>query len=186
MNKRKKKYLDFVLKEGKDVYGYKYKRIFRFFPRESTCHSFNDEPPKSRDEVYKVYFSWVIMDKQSNPKKEDKIWFGCDWDEGSVIDTIASVCKYLSEGKTEIIREYESETYSIPLLNKEITPSGDGISWTIEKHYNIFTENYMYCFQVFNMDNVGYRFLLSEERVKEFGEYLDFVCDYMVEHGDPI
>ena len=37
-----------------------------------------------------------------------------------------------------------------------------------------------------NCDGIGYRFNLNKKRLKEFGEYLNSCCEYMLAHGDPI
>ena len=52
----KKRKIDFVLRESDTS-----KLIFRFYPRRSSCHSFGDEPPKDWNDVYKVYYSYSII-----------------------------------------------------------------------------------------------------------------------------
>lgn len=48
-----KRKIDFILRNDEGFY----KDIFRFYPRSTFVHSFNDNPPKNWDEVYKVYYS---------------------------------------------------------------------------------------------------------------------------------
>lgn len=61
---KKERKLDFVLKERNG-----YRLIFRFYPKQSHCHSFNDKPPTSWNEVYKVYYSYAILGTSNkNPR----------------------------------------------------------------------------------------------------------------------
>ena len=83
----KKRKIDFVLEESDTA-----KLIFRFYPRRSSCHSFGDEPPKDWNDVYKVYYSYSIIQVY----KEDnwhKTLCNCHCDECSIIDEIAERCK---------------------------------------------------------------------------------------------
>ena len=48
------------------------KLIFRFYPRQSHCHSFGDEPPKSWNEVYKVYYAYSIIQQYKDNGKCEK------------------------------------------------------------------------------------------------------------------
>lgn len=50
-----KKKFDFVLDDDPGIN----RTILRFYPRHTHVHSFNDDPPKSWEEVYKVYYSWA-------------------------------------------------------------------------------------------------------------------------------
>jgi hypothetical protein len=67
MNKKRK--IDFIIKEDKFD-----KIVFRFYPRLSSCHSFGDEPPKSWNNVYKVYYYYKILNiyKEDIKLKQDK------------------------------------------------------------------------------------------------------------------
>ena len=176
----KKRKIDFIIKE--DEYS---KVIFRFYPRQSSCHSFGDEPPKDQSDVYKVYYSYSII-KVWKEDNSHEILYRCSCDECSAIDEVAAVCKYLSEGKKQITRTYPSnlggETVTIKLLNREIFPFGYGTSWTIKNSHD--KKNYK--FELFGWNDVGYRFWLSKKRIKEFGEYLEECCEHMLAHGDPI
>ena len=68
-----------------------------------------------------------------------------------------------------------------------------GVSWKIHEYENsvsnendeeIFEKEYE--FQLFNYDNIGYRFSLKKEQMKEFGQYLLNCCEYMLQHGEAI
>ena len=170
----KKRKIDFVLEESDTS-----KLIFRFYPRQSSCHSFVDEPPKDWSDVYKVYYSYSII----RVYKEDnwyKTLFNCRCDECSIIDEIAERCKLLAEGKTVFKGEHNGEEYTIKLLNNEVHPFGMGTSWMISRRNNIYE------FRLFDWDDIGYRFCLKKDKLKAFGEYLSECCEYMLAHGDPI
>ena len=170
----KKRKIDFVLEESDTS-----KLIFRFYPRRSSCHSFDDEPPKDWNDVYKVYYSYSII----RVYKEDnwyKTLFNCRCDECSIIDEIAERCKLLAEGKTVFEGEHDGEKYTIKLLNNEVHPFGMGTSWMISRY------NTIYEFRLLDWNNVGCIFYLEKDKLKAFGEYLSECCEYMLAHGDPI
>lgn len=173
---RKKKKIDFVLRENDDEV-----LIFRFYPRSSCCHSHNCLPPTKWEEVYKVYYSYAVILKHKDDR-ESRILFNSGCDECSSIDEVAERCILLSEGKkTVTVRPFDGEEREIDLLDNEIMPTGMGVFWTISEmrddYYNI---------QMFDWDDVGFRFILKKEKMKEFGEYLNECCEYMLAHGDPI
>ena len=174
---KKKRKIDFILKENNH-----YKIIFRFYPRSSTCHSFNDEPPKSWKEVYKVYYYYKIIKIYKDEERGfyHQILFDSGYDECSAIDEVAARCKHLAEDKEMVVKEVNGKKYFVELLNKEIITYGEGVFWTIKKSGRYFI------FYMFSYDNIGFRFYLSKEQTKEFGEYLDYCCEYMLANGDPI
>lgn len=171
---KKKEKIDFVLFEDDDE-----KLVFRFYPRQSSCHSFGDEPPKDWNDVYKVYYSYsvILVYKEDN---WHKTLFNCHCDECSIIDEIAERCKLLSEGKTVFEGEHDGEKYTIKLLNNEVHPVGMGTSWTVSRRYDTYE------FRLFDWDDMGFRFYLKKDKLKAFGEYLSECCEYMLAHGDPI
>lgn len=172
----KKRKIDFIINENNDS-----KTIFRFYPRQSHCHSFGDEPPKDWGDVYKVYYSYSIF-KVYKEDNEHKMLYQCRCDECSIIDDIAALCKYLSEGKKKITNTCQGESWEVKLLNNEFLPMGYGTSWTVRES----RDKKSYKFDLFRWDEVGYRFWLSKKRIKEFGEYLQECCDYMLAHGEGI
>lgn len=172
---RKVKKLDFVL------YDDDFKTlIFRFRPRQSSCHSFGDEPPKSWAGVYKVYYSYSVLIKWKHDGSYE-IVFDCSCDECSEIDEVARRCQYLADGIEQVEVSHPSfGVRTIELLNDPIVPMGMGVSWEIKKLYH------KYEFDLFNWGGVGFRFCLTKEKTKEFGKYLSECCEYMLAHGDPI
>ena len=174
-----KRKLDFVIYESDT-----YRMTFRFYPKKSHCHSFNDEPPKTWLDVYKVYYSWAILKQWKNENGDIEktiVLFTAHCDECSVIDEISARCNLLSRRIEQVKRKNGDENYKIKVLNRECYPMGMGISWIIRK-----TRNKSYIFEVWNFSNNGFRFELPHKRIKEFGEYLLMCCNYMLEHGEPI
>ena len=197
----KKRKIDFILKERNG-----WRLIFRFYPRKSSCHSFDENPPKSWDEVYKVYYNYSILeeydwDKYYN-RDTDKptewdvyMVFDGSFDECSRIDEVGYVCLELAKGKTEITREIDGEHYTWQLLDRDMYPLGDGVSWRIHKYPGNENEedleeyekqSTVYEFELFDYRNIGYRFTLETEKMKEFGQYLLDCCEYMLAHGESI
>lgn len=171
--------IDFVIKEDDNE-----ELIFRFLPKESNCHSFNDKPPTKWGEVYKVYYSYKIFKKWKDDNSTQEM-FRCGCDECSVIDEVAARIKYIIEGKKTVTINYHNKEYIIELLNKEIIPYGDGVSWIINETTNILKEK-IYEIILWKYNGIGYRFYIKKNKLKEFGEFLYKCCEYMLAHGDPI
>lgn len=169
--------IDFILYEDKDEV-----LIFRFYPRLSSCHSFNDIPPTKWEEVYKVYYSYKIF-KRYKDDNYTYILFDCGCDECSIIDEVAERIKYIVDDKKEVtITHMKNKEYTVELLGKEVIPRGDGVSWII----NEYKQHDIYEIILWNFDETGYRFYLKKDKLKEFGKYLNECCEYMLAHGDPI
>lgn len=86
-----KRKIDFLIHE--DDYE---KLLFRFYPRRSRVHSFDDNPPTSWGGVYKVYFSYAII--RQNKWNEDDNWeseimYDESFDECSAIDQVSTLIK---------------------------------------------------------------------------------------------
>ncbi len=169
--------IDFVIMEN----DYR-KIIFRFYPRSSSCHSFGDEPPKSWKEVYKVYYHYKVISIWKE-YDEHTVLFDSNVDECSVIDEIANRIKLIVSGTT-IYKGVtkDGDSFSIKLLDNEVYPFGDGVSWIISKR----SRQKKYDITMFDSNNIGYRFVLTQDKLKDFGEYLNECCEYMLAHGDPI
>ena len=174
MNKKRK--IDFILYENDDQM-----IVFRFLPRQSGCHSFNDNPPTKWEEVYKVYYSYKIFRRWKDDNFSELL-FNSNCDECSVIDEIAARIKYIVAGEKSITMNYMNEEYTIELLNNEVRSIGYGVSWII----NGLRESNLYEISLWNHDEIGYRFCLEKDKLAEFGEYLNECCEYMLAHGDPI
>lgn len=169
----KKRNIDFVLYEDENEI-----LTFRFYPRQSSCHSFDDKLPTKWEEVYKVYYSYSVFIKD----KEDcevRPLFECNYDECSVIGEVAARIALVVDGKKGVTLD---NGRFIELLNNEVRPMGDGVSWEIKE---CRTPN-EYEVVMWDFDNTGYRFTLEKNELKAFGEYLNECCEYMLAHGDPI
>lgn len=173
----KKRKIDFILYEDADDM-----IIFRFRPRQSSCHSFNDKPPTKWNEVYKTYFSYKIFKVWKEDGTEEKL-FECGFDECSVIDEVAERIKYIVDGKKSLEIERDGRTHTIQLIGEELYPFGEGVSWIIDEKDE---DSSLYAITMWNYNNTGYRFLIKRETLKQFGEYLSKCCEYMLAHGDPI
>lgn len=170
--------LDFILYEDEDE-----RLIFRFYPRQSHCHSFNDKPPKTWNDVYKVYYSYGIISQyklDEDSQWNSEIMFKEDCDECSIISEVGQRCFYLSEGKTYVDVSNDTKSWSVKLLDEEVYPFGMGTTWKISKVRN------NYKFELFDWWNKGFKFLLDENKIKDFGQYLLNCCEYMLKHGEPI
>lgn len=177
-----KQKIDFIIKEDDSK-----RIIFRFYPRRSHCHSFNDIPPKNWDEVYKVYYHYSILLQHKKITNVDKVQYCTETlfesltDECSVIDAFANVCKLVSSDSFKIKKPNDKFEQ---LLFDEFTPHGNGVSWRIldvASHDNPFYE-----IQLFNHLHRGYRFYMHPSQLKCFAEYLLSCCEYMLAHGESI
>lgn len=187
---KKKKKIDFILEERDD-----YKLIFRFYPRQSSCHSFDEKPPTKPEDVYKVYYSYAIIEQcqwEPNEPWESEILFYQYCDECSIIDEIGQTCLLLSKGIEEFKRK---DGILVPLLNDCKHVFGMGTDWLITKHTCIEygyeeededIETIYYHFMLFKHNGVGFKFSLKKESVEAFGKYLLDCCEYMLKHGNPI
>ena len=171
----KKSKIDFFI--NKDDYG---EIVFRFLPKQSSCHSFSDNPPTKWEEVYKVYYSYKIFEKWKDDDYTEELFY-CSCDECSVIDEVAERIKYIVKGEKTITLNYNNKEHVIELLGKEVRPFGYGVSWTVNE-----TEDGLYEIVLWKHNQVGYKFYLGRRELKEFGEYLQECCEYMLAHGDPI
>lgn len=186
----KKRKIDYIIEQSDDR-----RLIFRFYPRHSSCHSFDDEPPKSWSEVYKVYYSYAVIKQwKFNPEDqwESDIIFYEHCDECSEIYEVGQRCLLLAD-EIEVFKRKDGK--EIPLLDNQILPFGMGVDWTISKHsWTDFgcddgEEDIVYTyyeFMLFDYSNRGCRFDINQENIKAFGEYLLGCCEYMLAHGDPI
>ena len=172
----KKRHIDFMLHKDEDS-----TIIFRFYPRQSSCHSFGDKPPTSWDDVYKVYYSYSVVERYDDGKS--KVLFKCSCDECSIIDEVAARCLLLADGKTsvDVINPQSGLPCTIQLLNNEMHPMGYGVSWDAKHLYDD-----VYVISMFNWNDIGYRFYLTRDKLKTFGDFLNECCEYMLIHGDPI
>lgn len=172
----KKRHIDFILHKDEDS-----TIVFRFYPRQSSCHSFGDNPPTSWGDVYKVYYSYSVIQRYDGG--ESKVLFNCSCDECSIIDEVAARCLLLADGNTnvDIVNPHSGKPCTIQLLNNEMHPMGYGVSWDIKHHHKD-----VYVISIFNWNDIGYRFYLTRKELKKFGDFLNKCCEYMLAHGNPI
>lgn len=161
--------------------------IFQFDEKRSSCHSFGDNPPKNWQDVYKVYYTWSILEQYRD--REEYEWstdyeFSV-WDEGSALRAVGEYAKAIADGKKKYIVTDPStgEEHTFKYLNDTLQACGDGADWTIsEKRRFGRKEEKRYIFSIWNRRK-GYRFMLPDGRMREFGEFLTAWCEYMLENG---
>lgn len=158
--------ISFILKEDKLS-----KLIFRFLPQLSSCHSFDNNPPKSWQEVYKVYYAYEIVEQWFDEgQNNEDVWFSTSFDECSVIDAVAKLIGQLGWSS---------------FCSKTFTPCGDGVQWKLQKRRYQGKELGIK-FELWKRNNVGYRIFLPEEQCIAFAKFLNDCCEYMLAHGEPI
>ena len=94
--------LDFVLVDG---VRWVPRVIFRFYPCHSHMHSFDENLPKSYEDVYKVYYCWAVLERQVDDKGDpignsNRI-FGMDCDECSAITELGGAIKEIAMNNPE-------------------------------------------------------------------------------------
>ena len=170
-----KQKIDFVLCDDR----YYYRDIFRFYPRRTYVHGFEDDPPTNWSEVYKVYYTWAIIrqyyDDENNVivPEESEVLFSIDYDESSMIPNLPDIIRRVMK---------MGETFDYPTFGQ---PAGD---WKIERvawEDNNSKRCEQYWFQVFNnWTNQGIKFTLNKEETLKFIEYLERINQYALEHGE--
>lgn len=171
-----KQKIDFILHND-----WFYKDIFRFYPRRTHVHGFDDDPPNNWSEVYKVYYTWAIIrqyyDDQSGfiTPEESETLFEIEMDECSMIPNLPNIIRHVMG---------TGETFNYPTFGQ---PAGD---WKIELHTYEDADGdscEWYKFQVFdNWTNQGIRFTLNKEETLKFIEYLERINQYALEHSEGI
>ena len=152
-----------------------YKRvIFRFLPNDSHCHSFDENPPKSWREVYKVYYSFSIicfdLNEETGLTEYAEDMFSIYRDECSVLTHLA---------------KYIRGTLTTKNTSKILAMGQPGSEWEIS--WDTDSCRRPIKFEVWdNWSDNGFRFRLSADRAEVFACYLDFINDYMLKHGECI
>ena len=153
--------MTFTLKEDRE---YDYRIDFVFMPEYSHCHSFNDNPPTNWEEVYKVYYSWKIVEIFED---DTEVLFNMSMDECSCLTELSYYIRDILSDKNEYCK-----------VNSFGQP---GSRWFIQADDNIIL------FEIWkDPSNQGYRFYLTRDKAEEFAKYLDEVNQYMLEHGESI
>mgnify|MGYP003571243834 CR=1 FL=1 len=151
---------------------YPYDLNFVFYPKESHMHGFRDEPPKTFEEVYKVYYSWSIEEVTDAHPGEEVIHMRCD--ECSAVLDLALLIRHCLQN------EEDGECLSC---------GQEGSIWEL-KYYRknpplTYKDNI--CFSVWsNYTYKGYRFWLDVDEANEFAQFIDDVNNHMLENGEPI
>lgn len=166
-----KENLDFVIDETS-----KCKMVFRFYPEKSSYNYNKGDLSLKSKEIEKIYYYKILMIYKDGHIQEV---FDSSHDENSVIDEVALFCNLLSKGQKEIIKTTFSQTNVIKLLGTELYPLNDGVSWLIRRTFSD-----KFCIFLFRWDNVGYRFYLKNERMKEFADYLNNCDEYMIKNKE--
>ena len=145
--------------------------IFRFYPKDSHCHSFGDEPPTNWGGVYKVYYAWDIV-------KFEK------W-RGQIINCESKVLFDMPFDECSPLTELPGYLFGIVDIGDSVTHVlGQGMP---SSNWDIKVEDPKVEFTVWHFpDSNGYRFRLYKEKAKEFADFLKTVNEYMLEHGEPI
>ena len=180
----KQKHLDFVIYEDDDE-----KVVFRFYPRQSHMHSFTESPPKSLEDVYKVYYSWGILRYQKREdgtleQAERVFYMYCD--ECSALEHLEYVIRHTLRYRK---RRTQALSFGCP-----------GSTWTIlyypimdwnweneedDKH-EILDQSLITCEVFNNYSNLGYRFYMNRSTAFAFCDYLHAINQYMLENSEPI
>lgn len=158
-----KRKIDFILRNNEGFY----KDMFRFYPRSTSVHSFNDNPPKNWDEVYKVYYSWAILRQYDYGKTEKMLYFSCD--ENSEIPNLSNLIRQVIKTKKDLVVRAAGQ------------PAGD---WYIyyKTYYTLDNEEDYLEFHIFNsFTHQGYKFIFTLDDCNKFCKYIDKVNDYAFE-----
>ena len=163
----KKRHLDFMIADNEDE-----KIMFRFYPKQSHMHGFSDEPPKSKGDVYKVYYTWAIFRTwggiwTNEPKFEPwQEMFRIELDECSALEWMEAVVRDVIDKEKDMER---AESLGQP-----------GSEWEIRRKNDILE------FLVFdNWTDRGFRFWLTVRKAEEFCGYLQDINQHMLENGEP-
>lgn len=179
--------------------------LFRFYPQRSRVHSHTDEPPKSREEIYKTYYYWKIIRQRKLGKEYgvgSEVMFDPHVDEDSIIGYMADILEKVYQGiYSEEWTDQHGEKRVSNYLNEVLADFGYGVDWEIHMHE--FTETLddngewmedegkwyqKRCFtiMVWNFEGVGFRFCLDDEQLPAFAKFLRKCDDYAFAHGEGI
>ena len=189
----KEKHIDFIIEKTDD-----HIVKMRFYPQHSHCHGFYETPPKDWNEVYKVYYSWSILESHKGFIKDDEMWtafepvFEMKWDECSAITYLPDTIEWILKKKKNFYRLptlgqpgsdwdfryiktcaskiYFDEQERGYLTNVVRTPENDVLEITV----------------VNNCTQQAYHFLLTIDETQKFVSYLKKINQHMLENGEPI
>jgi hypothetical protein len=169
-----KKYIDFTIKYDKE---FDKKTIFRFHTASSHVHGFNEDCPNVWKDVYKVYYSWQVIEIN---KTNEKILFDMSIDECSDIVNLPKVLDYVIKKRPKFIREQSvGQPGSIwEIKYRKYHDWGTGKREPEKDFLEISVWN--------NYTKCGFRFYLDINETKSFIAYLENVNAYMLKHSEPI
>ena len=100
-----------------------------------------------------------------------KYMFNSHWCESSTLEEVATRIQHIVNGEKVILRDCFGRTFEIELLNNELLGTSDETSWTINE-----LSKDVYEIVLWNSEDVGYRFVLSKEKLAKFGKFLRESC----------
>lgn len=166
-----KKRIDFIL-ENSDA---NERTIFRFYPRQSHVHGFDETCPQRWNEVYKVYYSWKII--QQYRFDVDSPWetytvFEMSCDECSALGAVPATLRTLDKNAEDTLcaEGYGAEWHILHFVGNKDFKLKESFHFTLWD----------------NFTNQGYRFVLGVEDAERFAKYIDYVQEYMLAHSEPI
>lgn len=201
----REKYFQFQLSETKCWEDDFERLLFRFYPERSSVHSFDDEPPKRREDVYKTYYVWKIIRQRKLGKDhgvKSDIVFDPHTDEDSVMGYVSDILEKIYQGiYSEEWTDEDGEKRVSNYLNERITRVGYGAEWeirmreyeeTLDKNGEwMEDEEKWYAKRVFtiilwNFEGIGFRFQIGEKELPAFAKFLKECDDYAFAHGEGI
>lgn len=171
MNNKKKLKMDFISYKAPDE-----RILFRFYPKYSSVHGFNESCPDSWDKVYKVYYSWAIF-------RQVKWTPDSDWETTLMFKQSCDECSRFGDVSWAIDNVQRNDKERIYL-----NVFGDGADWVLTFYKR---EGFMIAdtieFQVWDrITGKGYRFPLYTDEAEKFKRYINKVQNYMLAHSQPI
>lgn len=165
----KKSKIDYIIsKDGSD------KLIFRFDLEGSRVHGFHDEPPKTWAAVYKVYFSYSIIETYDiGDGLEYEVVYEESFDECSCLDQVSYQLKELAVSK-EVGKKYY------------LRPFGNGTHYELELFKNYNNKKYCTITMIQNGRGKAYRFTLSQKRLMSFAKAIDLFLEKALENSEGI
>lgn len=163
-----KDFIDFIIYEDKDD-----KFILRFNIKNSHVHGFTDKPPKTWKEVYKVYYSYSIIEYWKEEKQEHVIYED-NYDECSVL---YDVWYNLQDICTSTFYGSENEYKFVPMSY--------GTTWIIKRPTNLLEWEFQ-LFQSHGIVNKGCCFSLDFKKMKELKDTIKEFLDCTLENSEGI
>lgn len=174
------KYNDFMLMHDNNV-----QLLFRFKFSQSHMHSFDENPPKTYGDVFKVYYSWEILRSINDSWTDEPNWqpfqaiFSFRCDECSALTSMSWIIRHVIRYKK---KRQEVNSFGQPASDWELEykKGWEGLDSGISQKDQLL-------FKVWNnSSDLGFRFWLDIQTALKFSDFLDECNQYMLEHGEPI